>query len=342
MMTLQNRPDEKFNQLLSSITDLGRDWHELDIIENAEYNREFVKKTLKDLPRPKNEKAQSAIVISAGPSVHKLKMIKKIKEANFKGSVIAVDGAYVACLKEDLIPDYVLTLDPHPTRMVRWFGDPDFEKNSKNDDYFKRQDLNIDFRNDSIRENQKNIDLINKMCKFSKLITCTTAPKNVVKRVLESKFDIYWWNPLMDDPKDENSLTRKMYNINKIPCMNTGGTVGTAAWVFASSILKVKEVAVVGMDLGYYSDTPVNMTQTYYELQEFADTEEDLQKMFVYLDFPLTGETFYTDPTYYWYRKNFIELVSLSNESTFNCSEAGTLFGDGIDCIYLDSFLRKN
>ena len=66
------------------------------------------------------------------------------------------------CLKSGIIPDYVLTLDPHPKRVVRWFGDYNFENNQLNDDYFARQDLDVDFRNNSIEQNLNNIELVNK------------------------------------------------------------------------------------------------------------------------------------------------------------------------------------
>ncbi len=40
----------------------------------------------------------------------------------------------------------------------------------------------------------------------------------------------------MDDPTQTGSLTRRLYEMNKLPCMNTGGNVGTTAWIFANSI----------------------------------------------------------------------------------------------------------
>ena len=131
--------------------------------------------------------------------------------------------------------------------MTIWFGDPDLKKNLEGDDYFARQDLDIDFRNNSIEENLKNISLVNKYGKGKKLIICSTAPKNVVKRIIDVGFDSYWWAPLVDNPEEPDSLTRKMVEETKLPAMNTGGTVGTAAWVFALTQLKIPKIAVVGM-----------------------------------------------------------------------------------------------
>ena len=57
-------------------------------------------------------------------------------------------------------------------------------------------------------------------------------------------------------------------------------------------------------------------------------------------EFPLTKEKFYTDPTYFWYRRNFLELLSQSKKPTFNCTEGGTLFDEKLQCVNLDDFLK--
>ncbi|WP_286233286.1 6-hydroxymethylpterin diphosphokinase MptE-like protein [Thalassotalea sediminis] len=333
--------NEKFVDVVSKITDIGKDWHSDDLVANALNNLPFMEKSFKDLPPLPEEKKDSAIIISAGPSLHKYDVLAKLKNSHYKGSIVAIDGSLVKCLKNGIIPDYVLTLDPHPTRIVRWFGDDNFEENTRNDDYFSRQDLDVEFRNNSILENQANIELINKYAPQIKLIICSSAPKNVVKRAIEAGFDMYWWNPIVDSPQDPNSLTRRIYAINKKSCMNTGGTVGTAAWVFANAILKIPKIALTGMDLGYHSDTPIEMTQTYYELHEFAQTREELEQLFPKFSFPLSDEEFYTDPTYFWYRHNFLDLLSRATGKTYNCSEAGTLFAENLPCITFSQFLNS-
>lgn len=328
-----------FQNVVAQITDIGKAWHSNDLLINAKYNAQFALKSIKDLPALNEAKQQNAIVVSAGPSLHKQEVLQKLKQSHYQGAIVAIDGSLVKCLKNGIIPDYVLTLDPHPTRMIRWFGDDDFEENTRNDDYFSRQDLDVEFRNNSIKENEENIALINQYAPQIKLIICSSAPKNVVKRALEAGFEMYWWNPIVDDPKQNNSLTREIYNINKFPCMNTGGTVGTAAWVFTNAILKIPCIALTGMDLGYHLDTPIEMTQTYYELQEFVSSHEELNALFPKFTFPLTGEVFYTDPTYYWYRHNFLQLLEKSVGETFNCSEAGTLFDANLPCKPFNEYI---
>jgi hypothetical protein len=333
---------ERFDKVVRDITKIGYEWHASSLVENSRRNKQFVRKTVRDLPRPLGAKARAAIVISAGPSLYKNKILSRIQAAGFGGTVIAIDGSYIRCLKAGLKPDYVVTLDPHPTRIVRWFGDPDFEKNMAGDDYFSRQDLDIAFRTNSALENRRNIELVNERGRGQKLIICSTAPENVVRRMSEVGFDAYWWAPLVDDPQAADSLTRLMVTETKLPAMNTGGTVGTAAWVFALTRLGIPRIAVVGMDLGYYkSDTPYQLTQTYHSLKDVVG-EENFGDFFPEFKYPGTDEAFYTDPTYYWYRRNILDLISASKTILYNCTGGGTLVGPGVECLQIEEFCKDS
>lgn len=334
-------PTDNFQELVDQVGDIGRKKHSEALLENARRNLSKLKKSIRELPVPSDEKTRSAIVISAGPSVHRKNSIERIKNSGYKGATVCVDGAYLACLRRGLIPDYMLTLDPHPTRIVRWFGDPDYEANCARDDYFERQDLNVEMRTKSLQKNREDIALVNEHGHKTKAIVSTSAPEAVVRRIEEGKFDTYWWNPLVDDPRKEGSLTRSLYNINKLPCLNTGGNVGTASWVFASQTLKARSVGLVGMDFGYFSDLPIEKTQGYYELILHLGGPNNLEKYFTNFTFPLTGERFYTDVTYFWYRRNFLELIDKSPARTFNCTEGGTLFSDNVRCERLEDFMRN-
>lgn len=341
MVMTSKPPGQDFLSVVGCIADIGKERHTAHILEHAWQNKPKIRQSLASLGRAMGAKANSCIVISAGPSVHRKSSIRRILDSGYSGTVVAVDGAYVACLRNGLVPDYVVTLDPHATRVVRWFGDPDFEENSRHDDYFQRQDLDVEFRKNSIEQNRQNIELVNRHGSRTRALVSTTAPGNVVQRIEEAGFDAYWWNPLVDDPRQPGSLTRQLYEINRLPCINTGGNVGGAAWVLASAHLKIPNIALTGMDFGYYADTPRQMTQTYHELVNHAGTAEGLERFFCDFTFPLTGEQCYTDPTYYWYRKNFLQLLERSPGWTVNCTEGGTLYGDHVECLYLEDFIRR-
>lgn len=312
------------------------------LIENAKKSAVFLLRSFKDLPPLQGEKAQSGIVINAGPSLHRKKTIQRIKSCGYEGTIIAVDASYIACLREGLIPDYLLTLDPHPTRIVRWIGDPSFKKRSGDDDFFNKQDLDISFRNNSEKENRDHIQLVNRYGYQTKAIVCSSSDIGVLSRTGEAKLPIFGWNPLVDNPQRPESLTRKLYKINKLPCMNTGGNVGTAAWVFASTILQLPRIALTGMDFGYYSNTPIEETQTYAELIRYLGTRKGIERYFLKTVFPLTRETFYLDPTYFWYRKNFLDLMMRKGgvSVTLNCTEGGTLVHPKLKNIPLERFFE--
>jgi hypothetical protein len=62
---------------------------------------------------------------------------------------------------------------------------------------------------------------------------------------------------------------------------------------------------------------------------------------FIHIDNPAVGETWFTDPAYYWYREIFLEMVGDAACETYNCTEGGILFGPGIQTVPLDTFLDK-
>ena len=87
----------------------------------------------------------------------KLKQLKYHK----KFLIIACDGSLFYLLSNNIIPDLVITFDPHPSRVIRWFGDLQLdEKSIKKDDYFARQDLEIMFNNE-LKMNKNYKTLIN-------------------------------------------------------------------------------------------------------------------------------------------------------------------------------------
>ena len=97
---------------------------------------------------------------------------------------------------------------------------------------------------------------------------------------------------------------------------------------------------MVGMDLGYAPGTPLEKTQYYHELIKFYP-EERLEEAYIQMHNPHLDETWFTDPTYYWYRQCFLQMVQQSGWTGYNCTEGGTLFGEGIEWIALDQFIKE-
>lgn len=312
-----------FDETVASITQAGLEWHRETILRNSLRNAGHVVQTVRDIapdPRP-------CLVLSAGPSLYREGILGRLAGCKEKPLLVATDGAYIQALKAGITPDYVITLDPHPTRMVRWFGDPDYSENSQNDDYFSRQDLDVSFRENQLAQNAENIRIVDE--RRVPLVICTTAPANVVART--AGFSRYWFAPLVDRPT-QGSLTRVITAATGCPALNTGGTVGTAAWSFAYQVLRSADIAGVGWDFGYYAGTPLEKTQSWHMLggdPAMYPTERGHW-----------GEAF-TDPTYFWYRENFRDLLKAADARVTNCSGAGLFYGERVHCMDLETWLES-
>lgn len=319
---------------LEKIADIG--------IAHANANEAWIKKgkSITALRETSLMDGTDALVIASGPSVHRQKeTAKMIRDSRFKGIIVAADSAMSWCLRNDIVPDLVVTLDPHPDRMVRWFGDPNLtsEKLVK-DDYFARQDMDPRFNEDQLKFNKELVDIINRFGAKIRIAICTSASQAVVKRAYESSMMAYWWNPMYDDYEMEGSLTRRVHEMNGLPCINAGGNAGTACWVLAHAILGKKRIGLVGMDLGYYAETPYNRTQYYKEVLDLVG-EDHLDEVFVHFQNPHLNQEFYTDPAYLWYRNSFLEMAGETDCETYNCTGGGILFGPEIIWAALSDFL---
>jgi hypothetical protein len=283
-----------------------------------------------------------ALVIAAGPSLHKRDTAKVIKDglrAGWKGTLIATESSISWCLRQGITPDLAVTLDPHPTRITRWFGDPNLtEESLKQDDYFARQDQDPNFGKNQIRFNDELVALINEHGRKVKIAVSSSSSPAVVRRASESGMEVFWWNPMYDDYDRPDGLTRKVHAMNGLPCVNAGGNVGSACWVFAHAVLQKKRVGLVGLDFGYYADTAYENTQYYKELCALVG-EDRLDEVYVKFTNPHMGVPFYTDPAYLWYRNSFLEMATESACETHNCTDGGILFGEGIRWTSLHDFL---
>jgi hypothetical protein len=150
----------------------------------------------------------------------------------------------------------------------------------------------------------------------------------------------YWWNPYYDDYDIDGSLTREIHAMNGLPCLNAGGNVGAAAWVVAHAVLGKTRIGLLGMDLGYYADTPYERTQYFYEIRDLVGADR-LDEVYVRFHNPHVNADFYTDPAYLWYRDSFLEMARDAECETVNCTGGGILFGEGVSQATLPEFVQK-
>ena len=312
-------------------------------LENARENLPHSKASIAGLKDSLTDvDTSSAIVIAAGPSLHKKDVAAQIKDSNYEGVLIATESAMWYCLRNGIVPHVIVTLDPHHKRIVRFLGDPDLtEADLASDDYFRRQDLDPEFQKNELKRNAELVTLVDQYGPGIKAAVATCASSSVVGRCIDSGMEHYWWNPFYDDVDESDSITRQVYGMNHLPCLNAGGNVGTACWVIAHSFLGAEEVALTGMDLSYYDDTELSQTQYYYELLDLVG-EDRIAEAFIHIENPYLKRSWFTDPTYYWYKDAFLEMASDAPCRTYNCTEGGILFGDGVEFVSLDSFLKRH
>jgi hypothetical protein len=284
----------------------------------------------------------AALIIAAGPSLHRQNTAQQIKEGGFRGTLIATESAMSWCLRNGIVPDLVVTVDPHPDRIVRWFGDPALDEAAlARDDYFSRQDMDPKFRFNQLKVNRELLDLVDRHGPAMRIAVASSASQAVVRRCREARISTYWWNPLFDDYDRPDSLSRELRALNGKPCINAGGNVGTASWVIAHAVLGKRKIGILGMDLSYYDDTSYQETQYYHELRDLLG-EERLAEAFVHIDNPYLNRRFFTDPAYYWYKMVFLEMAEqavAAGVRTFNCTGGGILFGPGIEFVSFPEFV---
>jgi hypothetical protein len=311
-------------------------------IENARANLVHLDKgrslrALRDEPVGRGDRA---VIIAAGPSLHRHPVAEQIKQHRFEGAVIATDSAMRYCLRAGIVPDLVVTLDPHAKRIVRWFGDPELSPaDLAADDYFSRQDMDRAFA-DEMQANEEMLSLLDRHGRDIRIALSSSASPAVVRRAVATGMQIYWWNPLYDDPDEEGSVTRRLQAMNRLPCVNAGGNVGAACWMMADAVLGKRHVAVTGMDFSYYDGTPYRSTQYYREAVSLVG-EENLDQLYVRIFNPHLQKWFFTDPAYLWYRNVFLEMAADADCVTYNCTGGGILFGDAIRFVPLQEFLQN-
>jgi len=209
----------------------------------------------------------------------------------------------------------------------------------KKDNYFRSQDIDVKFNNE-IKTNNNVLALTKKFGNKLNIALCTSAPLNVVKRLIEINSKIYWWNPFLDDPKIKGSLSKKLFNLNNLPLINSGGNVGSACWMIAANVLNSKKIGMIGMDFSYYMNTKIQKTQ-YYGILKKTFGDKYLKKFYKKIYNPIYKKYFYTDYVYNWYKNIFLEMISHSKNVTINCTEGGVLFGKNIKNMRLKDFFKK-
>lgn len=195
--------------------------------------------------------------------------------------------------------------------------------------------------------------------KIKCILGTTVSPLtyDVIKR---AKMERYWLHTLVDYDKGKSSfnyicgmMTKSKNQEHGLPAIQTGGNVGTSAWVVSWSLLKCKTVCLIGFDMGYPVDIDLeknnfqkNFLINYKKLKlpdGISEDDEVFKKAYPIINNPEFNCQCRQDPIFQYYcnaLKEFIRRTS-NKVRTINATEGGALFGEGIRCMRFKDFLQK-
>ncbi len=263
----------------------------------------------------------SSVVIGRGPSLFKRGHLKTLAESGYRGTVLCTDGILIDALRAGVTPDkyrnfLVVTVDGNRERIVRWYDDP------------------------LVDEHGRNI----------KAVLTATAARNVYERCVRAGAEVYWFHPLYDDYRSNESFSRLMKLMTTtgehrrgVPSVSCGGNTGATCWVLSHALLRHSPTCLIGMDLGYPDGTPLDQTHYYSGLMEATGGDvRSVQGAYKEVVNP-SGDRAHADPVFWHYREAFLEMAAEVNPKfrTINATGGGTLFGDGIEWMKFEEFLDK-
>jgi hypothetical protein len=198
--------------------------------------------------------------------------------------------------------------------------------------------------------------LVSKYGHLMKWIVSITVNHEVYLTAKKAGMQTYWFNPMFDDWRQNESWTRLQRLLSRtdkfmrgVPAANSGGNSGACAWIMAMSVFKRAPIALIGMDLGYPEGTKLEDTQYYSSaLREAKGDATILRRTYPKFYHPDFKENAFVDMVFYHYRQAFLEMQQTTPlwyhlcGGTYNCTEGGTLFGPNIKCQRFSQFLEEH
>src|SRR5438093_6974037 len=167
-------------------------------LENAAVNRPKIERSILELGDVALGDGDSAVVVGAGPSLHRRDSLARLRKSGYTGTVVAVDGALGSCLRAGVVPHLVVSVDPHRERIVRWFGDPAMTA-APADDYFRRQEMDPAQAQVEAAANRALLALVDAHGASIRVAVATSAAPEVVARCAAPGLELFWWNPMYGD-----------------------------------------------------------------------------------------------------------------------------------------------
>lgn len=267
-------------------------------------------KDIRELPDGKNT---PALIIGKGPSLEKKKHLDLITEKGFNGTIFAADSVLEECLEHEIVPDYVMFVDG--------------------------SDKLLQYIDHKIVDEYAD--------KLTAIMDVVVHP-SVVNRW---PGDIYWQLTYIEDLYGPN-ITHMMQLLTHRTAMASGGHCSSMGWSIAA-LKGFKPVVLIGLDLSFPADLPIEKTRKAYEFYLNTVFNGDKEQTLKVFDNHYHHSFFNTDcyyelifGAYTNVAKQQFATASKHGLKVINCSEGGTLEGEGIECMwfkdYLDSDMNSN
>ena len=254
---------------------------------------------------------ERVLVVGRGPSLRK--NIDVLAEKGFKGTIVSSDGALPLLQDRGVSPQFSVTVDGSPL-IAKWY----------------------DAENDG-------------RCRA---ILPVTAHPSVFNKCIRNAYSVHWYIPELDSENFKGATvllqlqTVGEANPTGVSRMNGAGNCGLAAIVFSYSILRAKQIVLIGMDGGYPPDTP--LSELHYHDNIFKACGMDpaaAAQLYKVLYVPSMGQYCIVDPVFEVYRKTFSMLAKqLSQEGVriTNSTEGGCLVEEGVQVERLATILATS
>ena len=275
----------------------------------------------RELVTQKENDSSSAIVIGRGPSLVKHQHLQLLAKSKYNGTIICSDGSLQNVLKAGITP----------SKFKKFFV------------------ITIDSQEDQL--NLYTVPIVKKYGEGIKCILSTTVPVTTYDVIKKAGIEIYWIHTLFDYNKGKASfnyisdvMTRSRNHERGLPGIQTGGNVGTSAWVVAWSILKCNPVALIGIDLGYLPEASWEEICNYHKLpKDIYKDSKIFKKAFPTVYNPDFKCYCKQDPKFQLYSNALKEFIPKASKfvKTINATEGGSLFGEGIECMIFKKFLEN-
>ena len=314
----ENKPETTEEKIERIFTKNAIDRYYDEWIKNFSFNLNNInnESSVRELIPKKNKSKSSSLIIGRGPSIKKNNHLEILSKSNYKGTILCTDGSLIEVLKAGVTPDkferfFVITIDTQE-RQKKSYDDPIVKK----------------FGN-----------------RINCILSSTVSPETY-KIIKKSKMKIFWLHTLVDYDGGKSSfnyiasiMTKTEKNPKGLPAIQTGGNVGTSAWIIAWNILKSSHVGLIGIDHGYYTN---KRTSDDHYLPKNKDSK-NFRKAYPKIYNPINDVTCIQDPIFQYYSNALKQFILKTSKivKTINATEGGTIFGKGIECDSLKNFLSK-